>query len=338
MKITDEKKLYTVPNRLQLKTYSHLSKQKKIPNEYELVTSKMLYYVEKGGFEVTTPISDWYEQYQKNSPIRATTLDQFNDPQQTTYANYVQNQKDKEIFWDATIKHMDETSYDTQLDRQWIHVLSQVLPPLRYPWHGFQMVSSYLGSMAPEGKLVVVFGFQAMNEMRRIQRIAYRMRQLQIVSPTFGISSLADWQHAPIWQPLRRAIEHLLVTYDWWESFVALNLCFKPILDDLLLIQFSNLAKTQGDACLGTLFHSFWEDALWQQLWSKELVTLILKEDSQNKSIIEEWLTVWINELTPALDALKPLFFEKSDKAYDKVFITYKEKLNELQLQVKMPW
>lgn len=332
------KKVFTVPDRLQLKTYSHLAEHKQIPNEYELVTSKMLYYFDKGGFENHTPISDWYEQYQRQSLIHATTLEQFVDPLQTTYSTYVQRQKDKEIVLDANIKHMDETYYDAQLDKQWIQVLSQILAPLRYPWHGFQMITSYLGSMAPEVKVVIVFAFQAMDEMRRIQRIAYRMRQLQLECPTFGVSSRADWQHAPLWQPLRRAIERLLVTYDWWESFVALNLCFKPILDQLLLVQFSHIAKKQGDSQLGVMLHSFWEDACWQQLWSKQLIRLILKERPENKSIIEGWLCLWIKEFIPALLALKPIFLGDFETAYECVRVAYTEMLTDLDLEVIAPW
>lgn len=336
MNSKNSKKVFKIPDRLQLKTYSHLAEQKRIPNEYELVTSKMLYYFEKGGFEVNTPISAWYEQYQKNSLISASTLDQFVDPRQTTYFAYIQRQKDQEIVLDANFKHIDETHYDAQLDEQWLECLSQVIAPLRYPWHGLQMIASYLGSMAPEGKVVIVFAFQTMDEMRRIQRIAYRMRQLQLTYPSFGVNSLEQWQNAPLWQPLRRAIERLLVTYDWLESVVALNLCFKPILDQLFLIHFASTAKKQGDSQLDMIFHSFWEDACWQQQWSVHLVELILKENKQNKSIVKSWLTSWIKELMPAVEALKPIFLGDFDLVCENTLTTYAQMLAKLDLQIKV--
>ena len=59
---------------------------------------------------------------------------------------------------------------------------------------------------------------------------AYRVRQLQLASPGFAEDSQARWEHDPLWQPLRKVIELLLVVYDWGESFVALNLVLKPIL------------------------------------------------------------------------------------------------------------
>jgi len=49
--------------------------------------------------------------------------------------------------------------------------------------------------------------------MRRVQRIAYRVRQLQHLDRYFATDSKARWQTDTLWQPLRIAIEkaaHLL--------------------------------------------------------------------------------------------------------------------------------
>jgi len=207
----------------------------------------MLYYLEKGGFEVNTPLSEWYEQYQKNSAIQGVVWEKFLDPRSMTYAAYVKRQNHREIFLDTIFKHIDETRYDEERNQTWVNALSQTIGPLRFLWHGFQMIASYLGSMAPEGRLVITFAFQTMDEMSRIQRIAYRMRQLQYTYPNFGVSSLTEWQTSPTWQPLRKGLEHLLITFDWMEGFIALNGLFKPILDRLILVHYSELAKQQGD-------------------------------------------------------------------------------------------
>jgi len=51
--------------------------------------------------------------------------------------------------------------------------------------------------------------------MRRIQRIAYRIRQLQQIYPEFANSSKTLCETDPIWQPMREAVEKLLVAFDW---------------------------------------------------------------------------------------------------------------------------
>lgn len=332
----DDNTMFFPPERATFKVYSHLADKKRIPTEYELTSSNMLYYPSKGGFEVHTPISDWYEQYQKNSLIKPKNLDQFCDPSQTTYTSYIKSQKDREIVLDAISRQIDVTQYDKQLDSAWVDQLSRLLAPLRYPWHGLQMVSSYLGSMAPEGKITIVCAFQTMNEMRRIQRIAYRMKQMQLTYPSWGNSSLTEWQQAAHWQPLRKGIEHLLVTYDWMEAFVALNLCFKPVLDNLVLVHFAQRAKQRGDYQLEVLFHSFLEDSNWQQAWSMHLFDLLLKQNNSNKAIITNWLTHWTGQLIPAVLALKPLFDDDFELICESVFNAYTQQLMSADLSVEV--
>ena len=70
-------------------------------------------------------------------------------------------------------------SYDRQLaarmaSRRWARALS----PLRFLCHGLQMVAAYVGQMAPSGRIAVAALFQCGDEIRRIQRFAYRLAQL----------------------------------------------------------------------------------------------------------------------------------------------------------------
>ena len=73
------------------------------------------------------------------------------------------------------------------------------------------MVASYIGQMAPSGRIVITAALQAGDEMRRVQRIAYRVRQLQQFYRGFATDSKARWQTDAMWQPLRIAIEKLLI-------------------------------------------------------------------------------------------------------------------------------
>src|SRR5262249_10188922 len=55
-----------------------------------------------------------------------------------------------------------------QLSPRWLQVLSRVVAPFRYPGHGFQMVASHIGQMAPSGRIVITAALQAADEMRRV--------------------------------------------------------------------------------------------------------------------------------------------------------------------------
>jgi len=123
--------------------------------------------------------------------------------------------------------------------------------------------------MEPSGRITMAAALQSAEEMRSIQRIAYRIRQLQQIYPGFGADSKTLWETDSLWQPLRKVIEKLLVTYDWAESFVGLNVVLKPLVDELFMKSVSDLALREDDYLLGQIFYSLNEDCQWQRQWSE---------------------------------------------------------------------
>jgi toluene monooxygenase system protein E len=294
------------------KTYWHLLPQKRMPTEYEIVTSKLLCYTGEGftgkRFELDVPLLDWYTRFQQESPLTCTSWEKFRDPRETTYTKYTEIQRNKEIFVDGILEEIEVSGYDGHISPQWLRVLSRVVAPLRYPGHGLQMVAAYFGQMAPSGRIVITAALQAGDEMRRVQRIAYRVRQLQLLYPGFASDSKECWQTDTMWQPLRFAIEKLLTCYDWAESFVATNLVLKPLLDEFFMNHFSELALGEGDYLLGRIFYSLNEDCRWHQEWSQALTRMVVEENSQNASVIQAWIEKWYPVAASALQAFAPVF------------------------------
>jgi len=303
----------------QQKTYWHLLQQRRMPTEYEIVTSKLLCYTGEGftgkKFELDVPLLDWYKRFQQESPLTCTSWEKFRDPRETTYTKYTELQRDKEIFVDGILEEIEASGYDAQLSPGWLHVLSRVVAPLRYPGHGLQMVAAYIGQMAPGGRIVITATLQAGDEMRRVQRIAYRLRQLQHLYPDFATDSKARWQTDPLWQPLRLAIEKLLICYDWAESFVALNLVLKPLLDEVFMSYLSDLALREGDYLLGQVFYSLNEDCKWHREWSQALTRMVIEDNSQNIGTIQGWIEKWHPLAASVLRAFAPLFAGKLEDA-----------------------
>ena len=303
----------------QQKTYWHLLQQKRIPTEYEIVTSKLLCYTGEGftgkRFELDVPLQDWYKRFQQDSPLTCASWDNFRDPRETTYTKYIEIQRNKEIFVDGILEEIELSGYDGELSPRWLHVLSRVFAPLRYPGHGLQMVASYVGQMAPSGRIVITAALQAADEMRRVQRIAYRVRQLQHRYGSFGIDSKTRWQTDTLWQPLRIAIEKLLTCYDWAESFVGLNLVLKPLVDELFMNHFSELALREGDYLLGQIFYSLNEDCQWHRQWTQALIGMVIEDNSRNTGTIQGWIEKWHPVAARALEAFAPLFEGRLDDA-----------------------
>src|ERR671923_2592280 len=80
----------------QQKTYWHLLEQRRMPTEYEIVTSKLLCYTGEGftgkRFELDVPLQDWDKRFQLDSPLICTSWEKFRDPRETTYTKYTEIQ------------------------------------------------------------------------------------------------------------------------------------------------------------------------------------------------------------------------------------------------------
>lgn len=316
------------------KTYSHLAHARRMPSDYELTTSDLLYYPPKGGFEVNTPLAAFYERHQRGCALQSPNWERFADPRETTYFTYTRLQAAKEAYVGGLLRSIDESAYDRELAAPWRDSLDRLLSPLRYPWHGFQMAAAYLGQMAPSGRITVAALFQAADELRRIQGVAYRMAQLRQVDPAFGRRAKADWQDQPHWQPLRRAVERLLVTFDWGEAFAALCLCLKPVLDQLALVELPALAKRE-DYFLGEIFRSFEEDSRWHRDWAASLVRTAIEDRPQNRAVLERWIGAWLPVALEAAGGLAPLFGAAGDAAIAGAMDRTSNWLRSLELRVE---
>jgi toluene monooxygenase system protein E len=296
----------------QQKTFWHLLSQRRMPSVYEIATSKLLLNTGEGftgkTFELDVPLKQWYERYQQGSPLTCSEWEAFRDPRETTYTKYTELQMRKETFVDGILEEIEATSYDRTLSAQWLQILETLVAPFRYPGHAFMMIAAYIGQMAPSGRITVAASFQAGDEARRVERLAYRIRQIQLTFPTFASSSKSLWEQDACWQPLRKFVEGLLITYDWGESFVALNLVLKPMIDELLMESASDLANHHGDHLLGQVFYSLNEDCKWHREWSGALVKTAVEDNRSNFDVIRGWIRKWRPGADQAIEALSALF------------------------------
>jgi toluene monooxygenase system protein E len=289
------------------RTYWHLEALRRVPSEYDIATSRLLYYPAHAA-AIESPVVEWYRRYQQASTLRFDCGERFEDPRETTYTLYTKLAKERETFVEGLFRSAEETGYDQRLAPTWVSALDAWLPVLLYPCHGLQMAAAYVAQMAPAGRLVIAGLFQSADELRRVQRIAYRVRKLQQSFPEFGASGKQSWLERAAWQPLRRVVEQLLVTYDFGEAFVALQLVYKPAFDRLFLQEFARLAERSGDTMLAKLFFSLDEDARWQRLYTHEFLELALAETPQNRRPMAEFVHTHQARAREAFGALEPLW------------------------------
>lgn len=282
-----------------LSTYWHLAELGRAPTDYEIATSRLLYHVGRG-FEVAVPLADWYRRHQAGCALRCDDWERFQDPRETTYAAYVARRAADEAA-------LDGSAPSPAVPRDWVATLGQLLPPALYLFHGLQMASAYVGQMAPSGRLTIAAALQAADEMRAVERLARRIVALRAVEPDLGRDGKQRWQTDRAWQPARRLVETMLVTYDWGEAFAALNLCAKPALDAFFWRRLREQAESRGDRALAATLATLADDAAWHRAWSEALVSVALQADPANRETLGGWVAKWKGPVDEAVRALSDL-------------------------------
>jgi toluene monooxygenase system protein E len=283
------------------RTYWCLEESRKKPSDYEVTTTALLYYPARG-FEVKTPVWEHYVRYQQQSVLHCRNWEAFEDPAHTTYSSYVAERRDQEAFLDRLLER--PSAGVTQELRPLLGVLSA----LRFPLHGLQMVAAYVGALAPSGRISVTAALQAADEMRRIQRICQWLSRSGLPSAQLDALGRELWQQGPAFQPLRRLIEELLVTYDWAQALIALNGVIKPVFDRLWFEHLAGVAERHHEEVLEKILGSLGEDGHWHELWFINLCQVAIASEAGNAEVIGHTVREQRARTAVAAQALLPAF------------------------------
>jgi toluene monooxygenase system protein E len=168
------------------------------------------------------------------------------------------------------------------------------------------MLAAYVAQMAPSSRITNCASFQTGDEMRRVQRIAYRTVQLagHPLDDEAAARQRAAWEEAAAFQPLRELIERALVAYDWGESFIVTNAVIKPRIDRLVNQDIAGtLATANGDPILRSIHFSLDEDAHWHREWTAALLRHIVDDNTANAEVVSGWIEKWSPLASEALEA-----------------------------------
>ncbi|SBW22537.1 aromatic/alkene monooxygenase hydroxylase subunit beta [Protofrankia symbiont of Coriaria ruscifolia] len=312
----------TAPAVRPLRTWSVLDGARRKPNEYETVTGRFHYHFgrQPAPFDLDpdSPINRWYLRYREGSPLRGVDWEAFRDPAQLNYRRYIALQHDREIYAEGVVDHFEALDADAGLNPAWVGLLGRLYLPARYLFHVLQITSLYVGQLGPSAYVTNAAFFQAADELRALQWVAYRAKALSLVHG----ADLADskitrrfWEDDPAWQPVRETLERLLLAYDWAEAFTVLNLVVKPALDTLLKTAFADLADANGDGLTAQLLRESGVDSSRSQAWSAAVARHAIAQQPDNILVIAAWEDTWRPRTEKTVAGLAALFTDAPNPA-----------------------
>ncbi len=302
----------TTPAARGLRTWSISDTGRRRPSEYEIVTRNFHYHFgrQPAPFDLDpgSAINQWYLKYREGSPLAADSWEGFEDPAQLNYRRYVALQHDREVYAEGVVDSFEALYHDAGLDPAWVDVLARVYLPARFALHVLQITSLYVGQLGPSAAITNASFFQAADELRALQWIAYRAKSLSL---THG-ASLADsavarsvWEDDPAWQPAREVLERMLLAYDWGEAFTALNLAVKPAFDAFFKESLAEAAQAHGDGLTAQLLRESGVDSARSNSWTSALVTYAVAQRAENQSVLDGWTEKWRPAAEHAAGSLK---------------------------------
>lgn len=293
------------------KTWSIAADTRRKPTEYEAVTGQFHYHFNRrpAPFDLDpgSAINRWYLKHREGSPLQAENWEGFRDPAALDYRRYIALQHDREVYAEGVVDHYEALDNDHNLDPAWIETLTRIYVPARYLFHVLQITSLYVGQLAPSAYITNAAFFQAADELRALQWIAYRAKSLSLTHGTQLANTEATrriWETDQAWQPARETLERLLLAYDWGEAFTALNLVVKPAFDALFKEAFVDVASHNGDGLTGALLQESRVDSTRNQAWSAALARYALTANPANRAVIDGWVEKWRPLADRAVDGL----------------------------------
>ncbi len=224
------------------------------------------------------------------------------DPRQYYYGAYTITRARQQEVTEKNFDFVDHRGLFSSLPETVKQKLIFALVPLRHAEWGANANNCYITAYGWGTAITQTTMFQAIDRLGLAQ---YLSRIGLLMDGNTG-TSLATakqlWLEHPAWQGLRRLIERLMVTRDWFELFVAQNLILDGLLHPLVQHYENHVLPESGHGLgLVTDFITNWYTETVR--WVDAVIKVAANESEENKALLAAWAAHWHGA---ALEALQP--------------------------------
>ena len=308
--------------------FTFIKPRKRRLTEYEAVTVHQQW--EPGGFDVGTTFlrgpdgRSWWEA--ERTALKHPDWFVFRDPAQLWQRSYVRLQAEQE-------RSIERVTEDAVADGMFHEIapgwLTEILGKHYRAWSFFEYGLFRAFSPAQREALSDSLGnaicFQSFDHMRLAQAVVAHLLEIELNVEGFEDRGAKDlWTGDPIYQPSRHLVEDLIMTEDWAEQTLVVNLVVAPILSRIAwdtLVR--KPAAMHGDAVTPLILMTAERDRRRNLEYSKELVKMVTADDidecASNREVIVGWMDTWRPRVIDAARSLAPIArrMSKADVDFD---------------------
>ena len=225
----------------------------------------------------------------------------FRDPRQYYYGTYTMTRARQQEAMEKSIDFVEKRGLLRDLPAAVRQQLIFALVPLRHVEWGANTNNCYITAYGYGTAITQATMFQTMDCLGLAQ---YLSRIGLLLDGNTG-ASLAQgktlWLEHPAWQGLRRLVERMMVTPDWFELFVAQNLVLDGLLQPLVFQHYERRISTEHGPALSlvTEFMTHWFDETAR--WVDATIKTAVAESPANAELLHGWTTHWREAVQQAL-------------------------------------
>ncbi|MGH8758397.1 MAG: aromatic/alkene monooxygenase hydroxylase subunit beta [Burkholderiales bacterium] len=240
----------------------------------------------------------------KRTAIKMADWYSFKDPRHYYYGVYTMARAKQQEGAEKQFEFAEKRNLLGKLNEETRQSLINVLVPLRHYEWGANMNNCYGAAYGYGAAITQACTFSAMDRLGIAQ---YLTRIGLLIDGNEGsamVSAKETWLHDADWQELRRVMENLFVTKDWFEVFVAQNLVLDGLIYPLIYQHYDEAMnpRTANALSLVTIFMADWHAE--NVRWTDATIKTAAEESPENAVQLGAWYGSWREE---ALRALKPL-------------------------------
>ena len=220
------------------------------------------------------------------SEIRLTDPYTFKDPRQFYYAPWVTARAALHDAFGKSLAYIEDRQLLTSMPGSWQELLGSILLPLRHYESGAQLISVTGARFAWGTSIEQCLSYAAFDRVGNAQMIS--RVGISLAEGTDELLGVAreSWMSDTALQPLRRAVELLLIEKDWAVSSVGLDLIDR-LLYPLLYRHLDEVALLNGAgtySLIGQHFAAWYDD---NRRWVDALATCWVQDENHGARNIE---------------------------------------------------
>ncbi|MBL6751041.1 MAG: aromatic/alkene monooxygenase hydroxylase subunit beta [Nevskia sp.] len=223
------------------------------------------------------------------------------DPRQYYYGTYTIARARQQEAMEKNIDFVEKRGLLRDLPQAARDALLFALVPLRHAEWGANANNCYITAYGWGTAVTQAAMFQAMDRLGIAQYISRIGLLLDGNTGEALTQAKALWMEHPAWQGLRRLVERLMVTSDWFELLVAQNLVLDSLLHPLAFQQFERRFSAAHGPALSLLVEfitSWYEESA---RWVDATVKTAAAESADNAALLRGWIAQWRSAAAEAL-------------------------------------